>query len=591
MDQAAAPLAHRAVIYLRVSTAMQMDTDVSEEGFSIPAQREACIRTAERLGAEVVEEYVDRGESARSAARPQLQAMLARMKEERDIDYVIVHKVDRLARSREDDVQIVLAIRQAGGQLVSATENIDETPSGKLLHGIMATIAEFYSQNLASEVLKGLRQKAKLGGTPSKAPVGYLNVIERSDGKTIRTVIVDKDRAPHIQWAFEAYATGDYLIRELAEALEERGLKTPPVGKKGGQPMSISRVEQMLANPYYIGIVTFEGVQYPGRHDPLISAELWDRVQTLKQSRAISKEKPYEHPHYLKGTVFCGTCGTRMGVTKIKNRHGSEYDYFYCLGRQKRTASCSQKYVAMDVIEDKVEEVWTSIQLPDEQIRAIERCVLDYVQVQGKQQHRALKEQTKRLSALEEERIKLMGAYYASAIPIEVLKREQERIGSEMRACQTILDGAQTDIDAIEAGLENLLELIADCGQLYKSAPPAIRRQFNQAVFERIVIDDDQVGGFYLRSPFKELVGPTMEEMETQNNDPERRRYHRARSGLVLPEQIEASLREIFQSESGTTTNGRPALRRSSPKPILGAPGSNVGVLVPPTGFEPVPPP
>ncbi len=176
----------RAVIYLRVSTAQQADKDAEPEGYSIPAQREACRRKAEALGAEVAAEFVDRGESARSADRPELQAMLAFLKTDGEVDYVIVHKVDRLARNRADDVAISLALRATGVQLVSVTENIDETPSGKLLHGIMASIAEFYSANLATEIMKGSVQKAKTGGTPFMAPVGYSNVRDRIDGRDVR---------------------------------------------------------------------------------------------------------------------------------------------------------------------------------------------------------------------------------------------------------------------------------------------------------------------------------------------------------------------------------------------------------------------
>ena len=101
-----------------------------------------------------MEEFVDRGESAKTADRPQLKATLERIKKQ-DIDYVIVHKVDRPARSRRDDVEIGLAIRAAGATLVSVSENIDETPFGILLHAIMSGVAEFYSGNLANEVMKG----------------------------------------------------------------------------------------------------------------------------------------------------------------------------------------------------------------------------------------------------------------------------------------------------------------------------------------------------------------------------------------------------------------------------------------------------
>ena len=146
-----------AVSYLRVSTREQAERGGTEEGFSIPAQREANRRKAETLGAVIVEEFIDAGESARKADRPELMRMIEYVKANR-VSYCIVHKVDRLARNRADDVTIHLALQEAGVMLVSATENIDETPSGMLLHGIMSTIAEFYSRNLATEVAKGMTQ-------------------------------------------------------------------------------------------------------------------------------------------------------------------------------------------------------------------------------------------------------------------------------------------------------------------------------------------------------------------------------------------------------------------------------------------------
>ncbi len=151
------------VSYLRVSSARQAETDYDEEGFSIPAQRGGCKRKAEAMSVPLAPdgEYVDRGESAKSADRPALQAMLERVEADPRIGYVFVHKIDRLARNRADDIAIVARIRAAGAQIVSVSENVDETPSGSLLHGIMASIAEFYSRNLATEILKGSTQKAE----------------------------------------------------------------------------------------------------------------------------------------------------------------------------------------------------------------------------------------------------------------------------------------------------------------------------------------------------------------------------------------------------------------------------------------------
>lgn len=167
-DPAADTRHKRAVMYLRVSTAEQAHAADAAEGYSIPAQREACEAKARDLGAAVVGRFVDRGESARSAARPELQRMLVHLAEHRDVDYVLVHKIDRLARNRADDVEIQLAIERAGARLVSVTESVDDAPSGRLVRNILSDLAEFYSANLATEILKGSTQKARMGGTPTR---------------------------------------------------------------------------------------------------------------------------------------------------------------------------------------------------------------------------------------------------------------------------------------------------------------------------------------------------------------------------------------------------------------------------------------
>ena len=143
--------------------------------------------------------------------------------------HCILHKVDRLARNRADDVAIHLALKEAGVPLVSATENIDETPSGMLLHGIMSTIAEFYSRNLANEVSKSMNQKAITGGTNGKAPMGYLNVTKRDElGRGVRAIDIDPHRGPIIRWAFEAYAIQAHQLRPQVHVRARRG------GRGGG---------------------------------------------------------------------------------------------------------------------------------------------------------------------------------------------------------------------------------------------------------------------------------------------------------------------------------------------------------------------
>ena len=153
---------------------------------------------------------------------------------------------------------------------MSASEAISDSPSGMLMDGIMSTLAEYYSLNLATEIMKGMDQKAKKGGLNGLAPIGYINVqfFDGRSTKPIRDVEVDPDRAPLVQWAFEATPTGDYTLHQLTEALADRGLTTRPTNAWPARPLPVQRVHD-ATNRVYAGLVKWHGAEYRGRHEPL----------------------------------------------------------------------------------------------------------------------------------------------------------------------------------------------------------------------------------------------------------------------------------------------------------------------------------
>jgi site-specific DNA recombinase len=353
--------AMRCVIYLRVSTREQAENGLGEEGFSIPAQREACVCHLRDRGWDLLEEYSDRGESARSADRPQLKAMLARVAEEGDVDAVVVHKVDRLARNLEDHVAIRALLRRRGVSLVSVTENLEESASGRLVEGIHALMAEFYSANLASEIKKGMSQKAKMGGWPHSAPLGYLNVRECIGGRQVAHIVPDPERAPFITAAFELYATGEWTIERLAQELAHRGLRNRARRDRPVGPIGTSALADILSNRAYAGTVSWDGIDYPGLHEPLVDTASFDRVQDLLAARAARGTRERRHNHYLKGSLFCGVCGRGLSVQLSKGR----YEYLYCLGQKNRNPTgCREPYVAAGDLESQVEHLYAQIQLP-----------------------------------------------------------------------------------------------------------------------------------------------------------------------------------------------------------------------------------
>src|SRR5690554_5436231 len=105
----------------------------------------------------------------------------------------------------------------------------------------------------------------------------------------------------------------------LHSEVVDRGLTTVPTPKRPSKAPGLSTIQQMLSNPYYKGDVIFRGARYDGLHEPLVSAELWYRVQNVLTAHQVSGEKTQTHEHYLKGTIYCGDCGSRLMVTHAKN--------------------------------------------------------------------------------------------------------------------------------------------------------------------------------------------------------------------------------------------------------------------------------
>ncbi len=503
----------RSLVYLRVSSDAQVNTDLERDGLSLPAQRRACARKSQALGAVVADEFVERGETGKTTLnRPALQAMLQRLKVG-DIDYVIVHKVDRLARKRADDSLIVEAIRAEGAQLVSVSENIDETPSGMLMHGIMASIAEFYSLNLAQEVLKGTTEKARRGGAPFRAPVGYLNTREMVDGREVRTIGLDPERAPLIRSAFELYRTGRYALSDLQAILEARGLRSRATPKQASRTITANRLSEILRNDFYAGIVRYRGQVSQGRHEPLVSEEVFAEVQAVLAVQRKSGERSWKHHHYLRGSVYCAECKGRLFYTRT-NGNGGLYEYFVCKGRQR--TSCSQPHHRVEAVEHAVEEYYARVHLTSARRRRIAELAREFSVARSAISAPQRQQATRELQRLKQQEKKLLDLHLAESISSELYAEEYERITRERVAVKQTVAHLQGDEAEALRTLDLAGTLTDRMQDAYVRADPNGRRLFNQAFFERIWIDQEEVADVEMASPFADLLDPRLVDGATE---------------------------------------------------------------------------
>lgn len=235
-DFAVSDVTKTAVIYLRVSSTGQL-TGHSEEGYSIEVQREACRRYAESLGARVVAEYVEPGKSGKTIMRrEELQRLLVELPELQP-DFVIVYDLSRLARDEADAFYLLAQIRNNGSRLMSTREPVDDSPTGLLMFALMTGVNAYRPREDGVKVKAGLERKHADGGTIGKAPIGYINTRERVEGREVRVVEIDPERAPLVRMAFDLYATGDYPLTKLCGVLEKAGLKTRLTAKRAPTPL------------------------------------------------------------------------------------------------------------------------------------------------------------------------------------------------------------------------------------------------------------------------------------------------------------------------------------------------------------------
>lgn len=313
-----------AVIYCRVSSKEQVD------GTSLESQQIACKEYAVRNRLNVVRVFVERGESAKFADRPQLLEMLEFCaKPERGIEQMLVWKVDRLARNVGDHFSIKAGLMKRGIHVVSVTEPIDAKPEGKLLETILAGFAQFDNDIRAARCTQGMRSKIQEGIFPWKPPLGYKSA-NRPGAKKMLPDEPDQPAFSIIQAGFLEFAAGSLTKASLLRLFNARGLRS-----KRGKKLAPQSIDNMLSDIFYAGIIRdpWSGEEIQGGHLPLINRQTFTAIQRIigKHSNSV--------PHHAVRTEFplrtfvrCANCEATLTGAFSRGRSAA-YPYYRCFRR------------------------------------------------------------------------------------------------------------------------------------------------------------------------------------------------------------------------------------------------------------------
>jgi site-specific DNA recombinase len=491
MIKASSQNKRKAAIYARVSSKEQ-----EKEGFSIPAQLKLLTAYAVEKGFAVVQQYVD-VETAKRAGRSGFTAMVEFFREQsktripaNPCRVLLVEKTDRLYRNLKDWV----TLDELDLEIHFAKENVvfshDSRSSEKFIHGIKVLMAKNYIDNLSEETKKGMLEKAEQGIYPSFAPLGYINV-QCGDRRYIQP---DPELAPVIRQLFEWYATGNHSLLDVARKANSEGLTYRKTGNKVGK----STVHKILTSPIYHGEFEWVGKHYRGIHEPIISRELFDRVQEVLTEKGHCRRRPHTHEWAFQGLVFCGHCGCALTAEIKKGR----YVYYHCTGYKGK---CPEKYVREEEMARQFGEALRLIQM--------DREVLEWVVTALKESHGDEKRyHDEMIAKLQKEYQKLqdrVDAMYVDKLDAKVPQEFFDRKNSDWRAEQAeilwkIEKHQNANCSYLEEGV-GLLELGQKATSLYEKQEMREKRRVLDFIFSNCLWRDGSLIPNY-RKPFDMLA-------------------------------------------------------------------------------------
>lgn len=452
--------------YIRVSTQEQ-----AINGNSISEQTERLKAYCAAMDWTIYDLYVDAGFSGSNTNRPALQKLLKAVREHH-VSKVVVYKLDRLSRSQKDTLELIEdEFISNSVDFVSMSENFDtSTPFGKAMIGILAVFAQLEREQIKERMTMGKVARAKDGLFRGawNVPIGY--DYERNSGLTI-----NEYEALQVRKVFELYLAGTGKSR-IAATLNESGFK-----HKYGEWSDLT-VHNVLKSQYYIGNVIYKGIWYPGKHEPIISAEEFEEAQSLleeRRSEYFLNHRESRVASYLGGLLTCKHCGGKYN--KITSKYGK---YYYCNSRSKHSAkqikdpNCKNKNWKMseldNIVFDQIKKIAIKPETRESPVQNDTAAIASHI--------REIEKQSERLLEL----------YAIDGIPMDVLSERISKLNNEKIALEAELERIQ-DNEKRTMSAEESQRLAASFDSVLEHGSFEDIRAVITALISEIVLDEDDV--------------------------------------------------------------------------------------------------
>ena len=488
------------VIYARYSSHNQREE-------SIDGQLRKCRQYAKDHQIKVIAEYCDRAISGRTDNRSEFQRMIADAQKGK-FEIIIMYTLDRFARNRYDAAMYKAKLKKNGVRLVYTEQEITTEPEGIILESVLEGMAEYYSQNLARGVKRGMRENAlKAEITGGARPLGYKRGLNDK-------YEIDPATAPAIKYIFENIAAGKRQ-KEVVDALNRQGYKT-----SRGVSFTYNSLDSILHNPRYYGLYKFKDIEVENGIPAIVTKELWEKCQHVIKHSSRKSDK-FKNPvnYILTGKLTCGLCGGSIVGESGTGRSKKIFYYYKCINR-KHTGKCKKKTIKKEVLEKLVVDVTAAEVLTPENIEKIAARAIVLANKDNSVSERAtaLRNEIKR----QNDAIKRLLDLVASGVTISDIQtkiNEMDRLRSD---AQLELDQLEND-QPIKITKDEIIRWLNSFLAGNHNDPDFQQKIIDTLVSQVVMFDDHIVIGFNLTgkkvSKINLTDGSNWESMAAQNRN------------------------------------------------------------------------
>ena len=480
----------RGLAYVRISSKRQINNESPE------TQKEAIQRYADSQNISIVDWYYDEAKSGKNTDREELQNLLNRALEKKDvIDHVIVYKMNRASRDLDSYVVTVKTVlKKLGITMRSATEPIDDSKTGRFMESLLVLLGQLDNEGKAEYTVDNMRSLALQGYWQHPPIVGYdIHKIPNELSK-LRPTLKPNNKAPLVRDVLVRFSEGDITKAELTRYAKEIGLRS-----RYGTPLSEDSINRLIKSPTYAGYVSDSFTEYKeveGKHDPIISKETYEQNQYLLYGSKTRKgeEHKTQNPDYpLKGILLCSNCKKQMYASAPKTGGGGHSPRYHC----SRT-SCKGvvKSIKANLVHTDFVELLERVK-PENELLELYKEVLVFEASNGLERlSTKISRKRKELDHIAENRIKAIRNYNEGSLSLDekndlINDLDQEKIKvthdlHELESVQTIQ----------EADIDYAMDVMEKVDQQWLGSGIIPQQRFQNMLFPEGVVYNKEAGRF-----------------------------------------------------------------------------------------------